>query len=434
MHYRDRVASGTRIIIDLGHNLPHGAVKSEDEYDDPKNLKGLIKGISAVFYTHPHGDHIGFEARVAEERIPQYIGHIARLVLEALNEHMMMAKDSPDLVNKAKANMNALEHNFNEYKDEIPVTIGDITLTPYPVSHSACDSHMILIECDGKKVLHTGDFRGHGFISPALKPIIKRDVAPKGIDVLISEGTMLSRDMENVQTENDIEEKLEALFSGNEDDYGKKYVFAMTFSADPDRIADFYWATKTVDRERWFFVDHYQKKVLDIFTRELGSKSSHYRFTMAAEYNGRLNSKFIQSIQDNGFTFMIRPTEKFQKWIDELKNVIPFEKSVLIYSQFYGYIDKKFTSAFNKDTRAFIDRNWATGQREERHYHTSGHADMQTLSDVCNWVNPKTAIIPIHKNKDSDFKILSISEALKAKVVTESISKDGIDIIINNKP
>ena len=55
--------SGTRILIDLGHNLP-GESDKADEYDTPANLSALLEGVSAVIYTHNHGDHLGFYDKV----------------------------------------------------------------------------------------------------------------------------------------------------------------------------------------------------------------------------------------------------------------------------------------------------------------------------------------------------------------------------------
>ena len=54
---------GTRILIDLGHNLP-GESTNDDEYDDPSRLSELLDGVSAVVYTHNHGDHVGFFYKV----------------------------------------------------------------------------------------------------------------------------------------------------------------------------------------------------------------------------------------------------------------------------------------------------------------------------------------------------------------------------------
>ena len=66
--------AGTKIVIDLGHNLPKGDKPAPDKFDDDKELDALLRGVNAVFYTHGHGDHIGFEAKVHKKHIPQFIG------------------------------------------------------------------------------------------------------------------------------------------------------------------------------------------------------------------------------------------------------------------------------------------------------------------------------------------------------------------------
>ena len=81
-------SSGTKILIDLGHNLPDADGQAEDEYDIPENLDRLLDGVSAVFYTHYHGDHIAFEAAVAEKGIDQYLGCLAKKVKLKFYAHM----------------------------------------------------------------------------------------------------------------------------------------------------------------------------------------------------------------------------------------------------------------------------------------------------------------------------------------------------------
>mgnify|MGYP002996544143 CR=1 FL=1 len=43
------------------------------------------------------------------------------------------------------------------------ISIGDIRVTPFSNCHSIYDSHMFLIEADGKRIWHTGDYREHGY-------------------------------------------------------------------------------------------------------------------------------------------------------------------------------------------------------------------------------------------------------------------------------
>ena len=38
-------ASGTKILIDLGHNLPDAEGRTEDEYEVPENLNRLLDGV-----------------------------------------------------------------------------------------------------------------------------------------------------------------------------------------------------------------------------------------------------------------------------------------------------------------------------------------------------------------------------------------------------
>ena len=48
---------------------------------------------------------------------------------------------------------------IREYEDGKSFSIGDIKITPILTDHSAFDAYMLLIEADGKQVLHTGDFK-----------------------------------------------------------------------------------------------------------------------------------------------------------------------------------------------------------------------------------------------------------------------------------
>lgn len=71
-------------------------------------------------------------------------------------------------------------------------------ITPYIVDHSAYNSFMLLIEAEGKKVLHTGDFRNHGYKGVILEKTLK-EIGK--IDALITEGTTLSREQIKSKTE-----------------------------------------------------------------------------------------------------------------------------------------------------------------------------------------------------------------------------------------
>lgn len=54
------------------------------------------------------------------------------------------------------------------------ITIGDIKVTPFYNCHSIYDSYMFLIEADGKRIWHTGDYREHGYLGKGLFPTLKK--------------------------------------------------------------------------------------------------------------------------------------------------------------------------------------------------------------------------------------------------------------------
>jgi ribonuclease J len=59
------------------------------------------------------------------------------------------------------------------------------------MDHSAPDAYAFEIECDGKRLFYSGDFRAHGRKAKLFKNLLKNP--PKKIDVLIMEGTMMER-------------------------------------------------------------------------------------------------------------------------------------------------------------------------------------------------------------------------------------------------
>jgi ribonuclease J len=101
-----------------------------------------------------------------------------------------------------------IKRETTNIEDEKPLKIKDFTITPYTVDHSAYNSFMLLIEVEGKRILHTGDFRNHGYKGKILSKTLKKIGK---IDLLITEGTTFSREQIKNKTEaelvNEIREK-----------------------------------------------------------------------------------------------------------------------------------------------------------------------------------------------------------------------------------
>lgn len=406
-------ASGTKIIIDLGHNLPEGDNRDNDPLEKAENIDPILDGVDAVFYTHSHGDHVGFEAYVAKKGIPQYIGSLSKRLLLLQRGSILYRHSTPEL----QASKKAIE-NFITYEAAKPIKIKDITVTPYYVSHSAPDAYMFLIECDGHHVLHTGDFRDHGYRGKCLEPTIRKYIAPRNIDVLVTEGTMLGRDDGRMISEEQLCEQAVELMRKY------KYVFFMCTTQDADRISSINHATDIIKGRR-MLVDGYQYKVLQAFEDELGQgRFFRYQYNRK-HYFGKDWSYVLDKDCKRGFTMLIRNNRNMRKRLDELMPLLDSHQCCLVYSQFKGYITKGHP-AFQQDTYDFIHSyDW-----HFEYLHTSGHASRQTLEMVCQTMNPRLAIIPIHREAQSDFRKLSLSDELKSRVITKSASIEDVKIII----
>ena len=396
--------SGTKILIDFGHNLPNGNDAAEDVYECPENIDALLKGCSAIFYTHYHGDHLGFAAEVHKRGVPQYMGRLAIKMMLHLNKHRSNAEQ---LKNRAEANIAALKE-FNTFVKDRKTWIGNIAITPYYISHSAPDSYMFLIECDGRKILHTGDFRDHGYLGKGLYSILEKYIIPADIDILITEGTNVGQASKSVISEHMVCSDLRSVMKQY------KNVFVLCSSADADRLWSIHEATSKSHRP--LLCDEYQKTMLGLFKDNFDPKGPLYRFNIKDIFNiknHRENAKLVKWINRRGFVMVIRSGETFQKYLDEVLPYCKPEETCLVYSMFKGYIAPNH-KAYNPTLHSFVNQ-FPT----YKICHTSGHASKECLEKVCTLIDPSLAIIPIHR--EDTFDKLDLPIHIKSKIYNSSI-------------
>lgn len=398
--------SQSKIIIDFGSNLP--GCTQPDFTDD--QIRSIVEGADAILYTHFHGDHVGFCAVVPEE-IPQYIGAGAQDVM--LCKYDVLKKH--DDFEKAIAAVKRM-HNYEADK---PMYFGDLKVTPYYCSHSAFDAYMFKIEWDGRVILHTGDFRKHGYMGNALLPMLRKYVGQ--VDVLITEGTMLSRSSEAVKPESEIQRStIEVLKS-------HKYVFALGSSTDIDRLASFHAACMATNRH--FYVDTYQYSVLKRFSKyttasiyDFGLDDTKFETTFKMHGDGIGNQNVVAHMKQRGFLLPIRCSAEWL--VEKMEAIYTEEEPILLYSMWDGY----WKGTEEQRIPGVLAIRSLFKPEHIISMHTSGHADVATLAEVCETTHPRLAIIPIHKDQNSDFRSLKISDELKSKVVTESTNVADITI------
>lgn len=395
--------ANTKIIIDLGSNLPG----SNGEEFTKQDVERITAGVDAVYYTHFHGDHVGLCGYVHND-VEQFIGKGAREV--NICKYSVLAKHDSRYEHDLR-----VSQNMKVYEEGHTYDVGEkgeIFITPFFVDHSAFDSYMFLIEADRKKILHTGDFRGHGYLSKGLEKILK--LKARNIDVLITEGTMLSRYNENVVNESTIKAETINLLTKDKHPH---FMFALCSSTDMERLASFHAACEETGAK--FLCDTYQKSVLDIFTKYASPHCNLFNFNDETTNVLGDDCSFDRDLRPNGFVMPVRASQ-----LDFVKKMLYyFPDGELIYSMWKGYIEGTEEQK-NQNVIDFV--NLFHGQY---HYlHTSGHADVKTLEKVCKITNPSIGIIPIHKEKGTRFENLSISETVS--VITKSVTIGDVAIII----
>ena len=343
--------ASTRIILDVGNEL------SLDEKYIPINLDvdGVTKGIpdcDGIVISHYHMDHLG-QLIAALPEIPLYMGMLSKEVAMISAEYQ-----DKDLYLRLLG--------ANTFRGGEAFTIGDIRIRPLVIDHSAADSYMFVIEAEGKRVLYTGDFRMHGLRHHVLDKLVNTYIGE--VDILITEGTSLSRDADDCISEAAVLDDISSYIQDG------KYVFAICSSTNIDRIMGIW---QNMPRDKVLICDAYQKRILDTVINNVYYESSLYRRQdrpLVLDIG-----KYPKYYMDNGFVSLARATENYISHIQEF----PKDDVRIIYSMWTGYIEENLALKTLLETYpTYI-------------CHASGHVSKDDLIKFIELVNPD-AIIPVH--------------------------------------
>ena len=345
--------ASTRIVLDFGNEL------SLDEKYIPTNLEieGITKGIpdcDDIVISHYHMDHLG-QLTSALPEIPLYMGELSKEIAIISVEYQ-----DKDLYLRLLG--------ANTFRGGEAFTIGNIHIRPLVIDHSAADSYMFVIEAEGKRVLYTGDFRMHGLRHHILEKLVNTYIGE--VDVLITEGTSLSRDADECISEAAVLEDISSYIQDG------KYVFVMCSSTNIDRIMGI-WQNMPTDKV--LICDAYQKKILDTVINNVYYESSLYR-----RHDSPLvlnKGPYPKYYMDHGFVSLVRGTEYFISHIKEF----PKDDVRIIYSMWTGYIEENLLLKNLLNTYpSYI-------------CHASGHVSKDDLVQLIELVDPDI-VIPVHTN------------------------------------
>jgi ribonuclease J len=379
------VHNGYRLLLDAGFPL-----RPEFEGVDPENALPVsldaASPIAGLVLSHAHLDHYGLIGALPEQW-QIWCGDGTKQLIE-INGDLFQ---------------NPLTHHFHVYASGSAFQLGPFTITPYLTDHSAFDAHMLLVECDGKKLFYTGDFRIKGRKSSLVETLVKRP--PTGIDVLLMEGTTLGRHTD-YPSEKDLEEVLVDHFKKKD---GR--VFITWSPQNIDRTVTIYRACKR--SRRTLAIDIYTACILETLHRQRASiPALGWRNLKCVISSARIRwfrrlgkAGFIEKVcVPNGISVKAL-RHQHEKWVvfvqpgmlaDFQNHLTLSDTDTWIYSLWDGYLKDNRSKLI--DVAAWFKKKGIT----PRHVHTSGHASLDDLQRFAKVLNPEY-LVPIHSEKWDDY-------------------------------
>ena len=379
-----QISSGkTTILLDVG--LPLSA--------DSRPVDVSRLAADAVLISHSHRDHFGLMASLPPGT-PVYIGALARNLIDATQ--VFLGRDRYAL-------------DFHDFKAWQPFTIGEFTITPYLVDHSATDAYAFLIEAEGKRLFYSGDLRSHGRKGKLFDNLLERPI--RDIDLLFLEGTMLHRNNDLFPDETAVENTIFQTIRRQ-----KNISFLLASSQNIDRIVSAHRACKRAGK--LLVIDIYTAWVLEQLrqitqntpamdwpeVRVFAAHSQDQRLKANPDYFGDFRKRHYryrvkrEDLHATPESFLYFGKMSSFRLIDEFENAAAPVN--VIYSQWLGYLDGTHGDYFGSDRISAF-----RGDPEVNfiYAHSSGHAPLKDLQKLAVALKPKM-LVPIHTEDAEGFR------------------------------
>ena len=392
------------VLVDLGSSLPGSQGIGDEEiikkiFD--RHHRSIDHHIDAVFFTHYHGDHVGLLDKIPAD-VPLYMDSAMFEIMRTLHKNT-----GNKVMQELLENRDGRIHTFTPAIGEV-ITLGekkDMTIIPFFVDHSAYHANMFLFEGAGHTILHSGDFRGTGYMGKSIDliPKIIHEKYGKEVDVLLTEGTMMTRstEKEHLFTEWEVHKEAKAFMKDH------RQIFVVCSSTNFDSLTSICNAATANN------IPIYGSPYIIAMMKTFKGMAEKYRPQLPAVQ--RLDELWPNS--QKGFVYLLGSLSGISKdgahkLVHNLGKHMRGYRPYLLYSMWQGYLDEKHP-AFNEGLKAFV------GEFDGRvkYIHSTGHADKGTLAKFIQDIAPRKFIVPFHTEDAGGFKSLEIEEKYKDMVI-----------------
>jgi ribonuclease J len=407
----------SRLILDVGMPLSEmmveGASKRRKPDRDDLIQRGVIRSIPGLFtpgpkidgilLSHAHGDHFG----LIEYTLPEIPVYLSRGASKMLMSGGLFAGQSELPRDRQKV---LLPGKLRR--------IGDFLVTAYLVDHSSYGSVAFLIEAEGKRIVYSGDLRLHGR-KLGMAQVLLKAIRKAPLDLLIMEGTSLSRGQEPGLSEQDVETRLVDSLKQT-----PGLALAMFSPQNVDRLVSYYRGA--VRSGRTLVLDPYAAFILYLIKNECKVpdpfQAKHIRIFVAESFLRSMAGRRLQKLIPRMKKVEISRAEilavpgsflmMFREWMYERI----FEKKLppgsrFFYSYWPGYLD---TQPRLKELRARLEQSGCAFDL----VHASGHIYYQDIMEFIERAKPRK-LMPIHT---------TAAKELEAKFSTILTCNQSMDI------